>query len=204
MFQGTRAFVLLLLVAAVVVMIALHNNSEGAGGAAELRDSSGRRLKSLTEIPDGFVPISTGTCNGMGTLVTLCKIDFSKHHRAPFKFPMFRDLVAASSCRGSNVITLTLGELASLLPHTLDPAGFVFHESRVGSTLVANLLASDPSNLVYSEAAPPANIVMQCPASASDKVHARERESVCVCVRVCVCVCARVRVYGLASEWMSG
>ena len=35
------------------------------------------------------------------------------------------------------------------------PSGFVFHESRVGSTLVANMLAAVPTNIVYSESAPP-------------------------------------------------
>ena len=37
----------------------------------------------------------------------------------------------------------------------LYPSGFVFHESRVGSTLVANMLAAVPTNIVYSESAPP-------------------------------------------------
>ena len=33
----------------------------------------------------------------------------------------------------------------------LYPSGFVFHESRVGSTLTANILAAVPTHLVYSE-----------------------------------------------------
>ena len=33
----------------------------------------------------------------------------------------------------------------------LKPSAFIFHESRVGSTLAANLLAAVPSHLVYSE-----------------------------------------------------
>ena len=33
----------------------------------------------------------------------------------------------------------------------LYPSGFVFHESRVGSTLVANILGSDPMNMIFSE-----------------------------------------------------
>ena len=57
---------------------------------------------------------------------------------------MFRDLVAASKCgRGK---TGTLNELYEGLAAKgvtpLKPSGFVFHESRVGSTLVANMLAS--------------------------------------------------------------
>ena len=37
----------------------------------------------------------------------------------------------------------------------IKPTGFVFHESRVGSTLVANALASNPWNMVFSESDPP-------------------------------------------------
>lgn len=33
----------------------------------------------------------------------------------------------------------------------LEPNGFVYHETRTGSTLVANMLAHVPSNLVLSE-----------------------------------------------------
>jgi hypothetical protein len=39
-------------------------------------------------------------------------------------------------------------------------SGFVFHESRVGSTLVANLLASDKYSMVFSESAPPASVLL--------------------------------------------
>lgn len=37
---------------------------------------------------------------------------------------------------------------------TIRPSGFVFHMSRCGSTLVAQMLASDPDNIVVSEASP--------------------------------------------------
>ena len=33
----------------------------------------------------------------------------------------------------------------------IPPTGFVFHESRVGSTLVANTLASNPWNMVLTK-----------------------------------------------------
>ena len=42
------------------------------------------------------------------------------------------------------------------------PSGFVFHESRVGSTLVANMLAAVPTNIVYSESAPPPAVLNHC------------------------------------------
>jgi len=49
-----------------------------------------------------------------------------------------------------------------LINNEKDPSGFVFHESRVGSTLTANLLASDPYNMVFSESDPPATILLHC------------------------------------------
>lgn len=48
--------------------------------------------------------------------------------------------------------------------HHMEPKGFVFHESRCGSTLVANSLAAmDPSkNRVYSESHPPLQALKSC------------------------------------------
>ena len=77
---------------------------------------------------------------------------------------MFRDLQTASKCgKGKSG---RLGELYDDLKSKgvtpLTPAGFVFHESRVGSTLVANMLASVPTNLVYSESSPPPVVLNHC------------------------------------------
>jgi hypothetical protein len=62
--------------------------------------------------------------------------------------------------------------------HSMSPAGFVFHESRVGSTLVANALAAmDPeSHRVYSESDPINSALNACQDSTSSScgmdVHA--------------------------------
>lgn len=45
---------------------------------------------------------------------------------------------------------------------SLEPSGFIFHESRVGSTLLANILASSEPNLVYSEPHLPFLALRQC------------------------------------------
>ena len=82
---------------------------------------------------------------------------------------MFKDLVASSDCTNDHVSEYKLSELKKqIVDATNTPAGrvvyptaFIFHESRVGSTLVANLLGSDPFNLVYSESAPPASILLR-------------------------------------------
>jgi hypothetical protein len=44
----------------------------------------------------------------------------------------------------------------------VEPTGFVFHESRVGSTLVANAFASDPFAMVFSESGPPSDAMLRC------------------------------------------
>lgn len=97
-------------------------------------------------------------------VVTLCKLNFKKYSSAPHLYPMFRDLVGISDCFGSNKrrehLSRLLEEVAAKegTPEgrTVPPSAFVFHESRVGSTLVANELASDPWSMVFSESAPAA------------------------------------------------
>jgi len=75
---------------------------------------------------------------------------------------MFRDLVSRSKCTASNTKKKLLSDmLADMATNNspqsrlVPPTGFIFHESRVGSTLVANLLATDPYSMVFSESAPP-------------------------------------------------
>ena len=99
---------------------------------------------------------------------TFCHVDFYLHKSNPTVVPMFRDLVAKSiHCSNKGKIRMDLRSIVEearvydARPDTatraMAPAGFVFHESRCGSTLVANsLLAMDPAvNRVYSESPPP-------------------------------------------------
>ena len=46
-----------------------------------------------------------------------------------------------------------LGEIAASQP-ALAPTGFIFHMSRCGSTLLSQMLAASPANVVLSEAGP--------------------------------------------------
>ncbi len=73
-----------------------------------------------------------------------------QHLTISFFFSFFFCRRAARARSGSER-SVHLSELAAL-PTLLQPTGFVFHEARVGSTLVANMLASDPRNLVYASA----------------------------------------------------
>lgn len=100
-----------------------------------------------------------------------CHLEWSKHKADPSSVPMFKDLVQRSPECTRTSVTLDLysavvaareydkqhggKEIKSMLPR-----GFVFHESRCGSTLVANSLAAfEPSkNRVYSESDPPISV----------------------------------------------
>ena len=98
-----------------------------------------------------------------------CKLDWNAYKKDPPSLPMFRFLVSQSGCDGrKNQVVVDLAYIIEKTKaydkslklqnnsdvRSMDPTGFVFHESRVGSTLVANsLTAMNPSaNRVYSEA----------------------------------------------------
>ena len=102
--------------------------------------------------------------------VILCKLNFKMYSETPHLYPMFREFVDKSLCRGNNRRIDTLHRLLKEMQQQrgepggrfLRPTAFVFHESRVGSTLVANTLASDPFAMVYSESAPGATGLLHC------------------------------------------
>jgi hypothetical protein len=88
---------------------------------------------------------------------------------------MFKDLVMKSNC--NKPFEFDLKEAAEFTKEhikdreeyystdsTLQPSGFIFHESRCGSTLAANsLVASSPkTHRVYSESGPPLSAIMSC------------------------------------------
>lgn len=109
-------------------------------------------------IGEHWSPISIGGSQRL----TLCQLDFKTYSTQPHMYPMFKDLVALSKCNepGRTKITsieTVLAEIAAgaAAGHSsgrvVYPSGFVFHESRVGSTLIANMLAADPDNMVFSE-----------------------------------------------------
>ena len=103
-------------------------------------------------------------------MITLCKLNFRKYSENPHLYPMFRDLEGISSCSGSRKrkerLSVLMAEIKSQQGtpggRVIEPSGFVFLESRVGSTLVANTLASDPWSMVFSESAPAANALLHC------------------------------------------
>ena len=95
---------------------------------------------------------------------TFCALKFDKHMQDPSTYPMFRDLVKVSKCdSSSNTYNIPLDDAVRAArdydkEHSISsslPRGFVFHESRCGSTLAANSLAvAADDHRVYSESAP--------------------------------------------------
>mmetsp|Transcript_15280 Transcript_15280/g.23007 ORF Transcript_15280/g.23007 Transcript_15280/m.23007 type:complete len:862 (+) Transcript_15280:57-2642(+) len=139
------------------------NNSKSMG-------NSGR--ESDRDLPDWSEEHLSPTSISISSdpLITLCPLNFKGYSQSPHLFPMFKDLVGSSRCSGGrtqhkrvSVIRKEIQE-ASGTPagRVVYPTAFFFHESRVGSTLIANLLGSDPYNMVFSESAPPAEVLLRC------------------------------------------
>ncbi|RYF00037.1 MAG: hypothetical protein EOO41_00105 [Methanobacteriota archaeon] len=108
--------------------------------------------------------------------VTMCTLPWAAHAAQPHLYPMNRDLVTAARCFGAHssdaAFTVTFAALeeeffsrscpvngvyTDAYPGTTGcvPTGMIFHEARCGSTLAANMLASLPHTIVYSEALVP-------------------------------------------------
>ena len=108
-----------------------------------------RNMSQLDALPTFASPISTSLENGVAR-VTICKsINLTM---APTDFPFFDDLIPSSSC-DVNTHHVELSRLVSMLVnetpevHWIQPAGFLIHAMRVGSTAAANM-AGAPSNAV--------------------------------------------------------
>lgn len=105
-----------------------------------------------------------------GITGVFCRLQWDKHKADPSSVPMFRDLVTNSpDCLQPVKMDLqkAVGEARSAdvearrqmraTPKVLNLTAVVFHESRCGSTLVANMcVAANPTeHRVYSESTPP-------------------------------------------------
>ncbi len=109
-----------------------------------------------------------------GVTAKFCHIDWKLQQKTPHQVPMFNDLIRQSNLCDSTMITVDLWDITKqarayddqvgddILP--VPPTGVVFHESRCGSTLIANMLAafSPDHTRVYSENAVHLNSLMAC------------------------------------------
>jgi len=96
---------------------------------------------------------------------SLCRIAFGAYSRHPEKMPFFGDVIDASACdEPGNRWELSYKDAQIYLEDatTASLGGFVHHEARVGSTLVANILASIEQHIVYSEAGALASAMHWC------------------------------------------
>lgn len=95
-----------------------------------------------------------------GSMLKLCQLDFKRYSEQPYNYPMFKDLLELSECSFpdktksiniDNILSDIRANAGTPSGRVVYPTGFIFHESRVGSTLIANMLASDQNNMVFSE-----------------------------------------------------
>jgi hypothetical protein len=109
----------------------------------------------LAELPplDGWVPIRIAW-NETPPLVDWCYLG-----KRRFREPFFETTIEACLRHPFNLLFRHQLPLDSLVEWQkirpgLKPSGFIFHMSRCGSTLIAQMLAALPQNIVISEAAP--------------------------------------------------
>ena len=106
-----------------------------------------------------------------------------------FEEPFFDQTVArwTSGAAPRPVIRTTLQELLALDGEpSLDPAGFIFHMSRCGSTLVSRLLSTLPGMIVVSEPGPINSLLEADP----ERVHEEARIAV---LRLLIRALGRIR-----------
>ncbi|KAL3917444.1 MAG: hypothetical protein SGILL_004709 [Bacillariaceae sp.] len=130
---------------------------------------------------------------------TFCEVDWSLQQQNPSAVPMFRDLRGASrNCKSTETMmdfwdvvqaakrydaassSSSSSEKASSIVQPIPPTGVVFHETRCGSTLFANLMAafSPQQSRVYSESPPPVAAIKACDddhknSSCNPELHSR-------------------------------
>ncbi|CAM9374267.1 unnamed protein product [Choristocarpus tenellus] len=140
------------------------------------------------EAPPGklWLPVSVGKSNGKrgegrrgrafdNILVAYCLMDMDAYHEKPWAFAMGTSLQRRSGCNRNKDLTRTyrLNSLMDILedhPSSfLDPTGFIYHQTRCGSTLTANMLAAVPTNIVHSETPPPVSVLNLCKKSCSEE-----------------------------------
>jgi hypothetical protein len=103
--------------------------------------------------PQGWLPVEILPMAG-----ELCA-EWAYFGTRPLRAPFFEDDARRALRRPLGRLLRYRTRLADLVPwHArlggLAPSGFIFHMSRCGSTLVTQMLAADPSNIVISEARP--------------------------------------------------
>ncbi|CAN0121879.1 unnamed protein product, partial [Pylaiella littoralis] len=139
--------------------------------------STEEAVPGLMWLPIGLKDVASGN-----PWVTMCLIDYKHYQENPSGTPMFAHLNSYSKCgvkRRSGSVSAGMVEVVrmSSLLKTIEeqgrkpvpPKGFIYHETRCGSTLVANMLAALPTSRVFSESKPPTQVIRECTAEDCDK-----------------------------------
>mmetsp|Transcript_19420 Transcript_19420/g.48390 ORF Transcript_19420/g.48390 Transcript_19420/m.48390 type:complete len:486 (+) Transcript_19420:135-1592(+) len=180
-------------------------NNEYGLAAQYRKDLIGRRnkdTKKKEEVLEGILDGSVNLVDIVNEYVTpsndgsyekvmgsFCKLNFAAHKTDPSNYPMFRFMVQKSpDCQDPT--TFDIKKVAYLArmrdeqvedPHSgpklLNLTAVAFHESRCGSTLVANsMIAMDPKkHRSYSESSPPIRAFNICE---DDFSHCTEKQAV--------------------------
>ncbi|CAM9608365.1 unnamed protein product [Ectocarpus sp. 12 AP-2014] len=128
----------------------------------------------LDDVKDGhlWIPVSVNKFDNLETdpLVKMCQVNYDSYSEAPWLLPMGGLLSIASGCadlKRDTVQIVHMSTLKRLLEESTvpipPPTGFIFHETRCGSTLVANMLASVETNVMWSESTGPWKVMHTCP-----------------------------------------
>lgn len=167
------------------IILFVENTDSNAGKPIHLqprdlrkrRPRPGQKISGMTDKTAAYEAILNGEkhlvdlkIDGTTVYGVFCRVEWHLHKENPSKFPMFRFLIANSpDCREDRKVHVNLREVVQFAHqrddqvHLLQLGGVVFHESRCGSTLTANLLASwrPAQHRVYSESPPPITALLQ-------------------------------------------
>ena len=111
------------------------------------------------KVPNYLEGISTSYA---GVRAYFCPLDWTEQREAPNTVPRYSNILQQKSC-SENKVSFDFADIVRLARtydqtkhsnvHRLTQSGFIYHESRCGSTLVANMLtaANASAHRVYSE-----------------------------------------------------
>jgi hypothetical protein len=123
------------------------------------------------------VDIFHNSTDGGDPWIVLCKIDWAKYNEDPLGAGTFNKIVIKAGCTGELSAARRRWIRASELEAAIAscpaagsgkpgapilPSGFVFHESRCGSTLAANMLGGMPGAMVLAEPPPLWAVLRRC------------------------------------------
>lgn len=147
-------------------------------GSKQIHSSQSLNFSTEHDIPGSmWLPIGLQQVSSGDPWVMMCLLDYKKYQDNPSNTPMFANLMSVSKCGNEKrknpervgVGAASLVRMSSLLKsieesglEPIQPKGFIYHETRCGSTLVANMLAALPPSRVFSESKPPVQGIRTC------------------------------------------